>query len=374
MRAAALTVMLLGLSPVARAYFPGLLREVLLTPQLMGEPQLAEDFADMGETWPWQGTAIRTSAPATAVTAVCWLNLEGASAYWVTAPHAFPQEVFGRATAETYFGPKSGSGNMTAPGAVSLPETQGGSRIEAVAYSVTLSEAGTLSFGGESIALEPDAHLNKLTAEASEGADIVLETSGTWTLEVARPKTVRCFSMAVSEVAVSESASGPVVPPHVLADQWCFIAAEIRVDGSSMTVSQTTYYPDGCAEPDSVTVRQTECPWGVIPAGTVLTPFAVSLPKETATVRLYAYGLKAWHGTKTAEEIARILGLDAREMLRRGILTESDLHPGHEGTQTVAARALAAPAAMLTADTPEATHGHFPGLAPRLPDIGEPAQ
>ncbi len=291
-------------------------------------------------------------------TAFAWLKWTGPTTSFI-APHIAPQEAFGTHTCETYLGPVSGSGNQTWPAAVQALTPEEGTTLNAVAFNLTCSAETTLSFGKGTRTFQAGEHLGVL-ASSDAGADIVLATTGTWTIEVAKPKATRHYTFigGTSEMAVSQ---------NVFSNQWgCSVIIGSIADGQ-MTLTNTTYYPDGCAEESSIAsfISPTSIPsfpkgcrmglWGTMVYANVI--------KNVGTIDYIGYGVKGWSKILTQDQIAQVISKDAAEMVRRGILSESDLHPTHtNATATASAKAR-------TLAIPSTTHAHFPGPPPPIPDF-----
>ncbi len=343
-----------------------LLRTPVLEPTLMGPATVGDTFANAqsgAENFPWQtGGFFRAEAPITEATFVVWANLDGSDSYWFPIFFHVPDEAIGKAVGTTFIGPESGTGSKTwadpwpegcfVPGSEAYPIRQGN-----IAYNLTCSEETTLDGGFmDANTHAAGTHLG-VPLTVRDGKPLTLTTTGSWTLEVAAPKLVRCYLTECLGYKEAGDSS-----PILLASQWGMATLQVAVTNQVATVRARAYYPDGCrtAEED-VTVTLPLYGADALPAPATVFPFLCTRPRTynglDVTYRLW--GGKGFRRLLTDAELQTIRARDAAEMARRGLIPESELtHDEHSlfptATTTLSARASAKPR-------------HNPGKAPPYP-------
>ncbi len=365
-RACLMLVIVWGLAALGETYAaPMILEPTLMGPEYQADENDAPDGAAIIHNWksgayPWHRHPPFVAGKTTGVvTCVVWTHFGNATSFASPMPFGAPREAFvGKAPCETFLGPESGTGNKTwtaAVPALNIPGTT--STRGEIAYNLTCSDETVVSFGKTAVTNAPGTHLGRL-AYASAGKDITITTEGTWELEVAWPKLVECFSAGWS------SDNSTLESPIIIADQWGCVFAEFRNENGTCGVEYRTYYPDGCAvtnELGAVAFETTTShmdEWTRFQPGDRFAPFGVMLygwgfADETKGWDYRAYGPKLWPRALTEEERRQIVAKDAAVMLKRGILTETDLHPG-EHVATLGLRS-------------QEDHKHFPGNPPPSP-------
>lgn len=348
-----------------------LLRTPVLEPTLLPPKETVVDWAAWHEdASEWQafpgGLTWRSEAPITQATFLAWTSLGGSEAY---APiHAFvaPNDAFGKAVGATFLGPESSEGSKTWPGVCVTAPAAGG----AIALNLACSAPATLSAGRAAVTLAAGEHLG-VSLPAAAGADLALTTSGSWSIEAATPKAVRCWLLSPTTGGLSDTGGA-----NVLADQWGLSVVTLEVSGATLTRSTKTFYPDGCLVPESVAADTQTLGEGAtaIPPATYspfLLFFSSSIrvePGQGPVSTYWAWGPKAFRRILPDAEIRHILARDAAEMVRRGYLDAADLHPEEDPHAAINATATltirAAPAKAAAKD-----HAHSPGLAPKYPSF-----
>lgn len=352
------------------------LRTPVLEPSLMPPRQDIMDWGDHSDdesVWtPFPASlAWRTSEPITQATFLAWTRLDDASAFSLLHPFIAPNEAFGRAVGVTFLGPESGSGNKTWPGVCQCPLDIGGG----IAFNLTCSASATVTAGptasappGSTLTFEPGTHLGEMLY-ADTGDDLTIETEGTWIIEAATPKAVRCYVPNFAGLNLNR------YPANVFADTWGLSVLTLSVAAGEIAFSAKTYYPDGCIEPQSECAATSALDAGLsaIPPATFspfLMFFSQSIKVDTEAKRAVsvyrAWGPKGFRRILSDAEIQTIIARDAAEMVRRGYLSEADLHPEgdtHSPTGSVQTLSLRAAPAKAAAKG----HTHSPGPAPQLP-------
>lgn len=347
-----------------------LLRTPVLEPTLMGPVTVGDTFAygqGGADRFPWQtGGFFRAEAPITEATFVVWANLDGSDSYWFPVFFHVPDEAIGKAVGTTFIGPESGTGSKTwadpwpegcfVPGSEAYPTRPGN-----IAYNLTCSAETTLDGGFmDANTHAAGTHLG-VPLTVRDGKPLTLTTTGSWTLEVAAPKLVRCY--ITEGLGYSETGNST---PILLASQWGMATLQVAVTNQVATVRTRAYYPDGCrtAEED-VTVTLPLYGADALPAPATVFPFLCTHPRTynglDVTYRLW--GGKGFRRLLTDAELQTLRARDAAEMARRGLIPESELiHGEHAATGTVSA--LSARAARAAAS---AKPRHSPGKAPPYP-------
>lgn len=374
MRRAAVAVALLVAAQAAAQGLPSL-RVPIMEPSLLPPQWTVYDwhvYNDDDNGWTtWQdGLVWASPRPVTAVTFLAWTRLDNASSYAACQPFIAPLEASGKAPCTTFLGPESGTGDKTWTG-VCQPAPAGYDGY--IAFNLTCSASTTvktvaepLDNSGRAVTVEAGEHLG-LALRASPEDDLILTTTGTWTIEVATPKTVRCYTFDGSR-----DNSGQTVLANVFADAWGLSVCTFTVADGKIVRSSRTYYPDGCIEPKSQGTKTVPLGEGLdaIPPAR-FSPFCMyffqwvkfdeTLKRPVSVYR--AFGPKAFARVLSEGEIQNILKRDAAEMVRRGYLTEADVNPAEDPhTVTNAVRSL-----TIRAKAAAPKHTHSPGPDPVFP-------
>lgn len=338
--------------------FSALPMKRVIDPSMMRAPEVAvsvlETGLDHGHPLTQPGLLFRIGAKTPVFTAVVWVKNSSAT-YIHPFPFLAPERATQKAVGTTFLGPVSGTGSQTwaatVPGADAYPMAT----IAAVAYNLTCAAECTVTVGRKSkVHAAGDYRGAMLSTEP--GADVTLTTEGAWALEMAVPQYERCHQASVS---TNELDYLPIYPGA----QWCAVFCEGKIEGSTLTLTYRTYYPDGCAvvydeETGETAETFTDSSWETerFPKALLCAPFAVTNLLLSVGDTVTAYGLKAWPRLLTEAERLFIVQRDREWMLRKGRLTEADiLHGGEAATFS-----LRAPVKV-----------HNPGEKPVLPFFEE---
>lgn len=339
-----------------------LLRTPVLEPTLMGPATVADTFAhdqSGAENIPWQtGGFFHAEAPFTEATFIVWANLDGSESFWFPIFFHVPDEAIGKAVGTTFLGPESGTGDKTWP-ATAYPDDiaiPGSGSRGVIAYNLTCSAEATLDGGAVTFSNTHAAgEHNGRMLDIDPAKPLTLTTTGTWTIEAAVPKRVRCF---LTEGIGASSGTGGI--PSLLASQWGMTTVKVAVTNQVATIRARAYYPDGCrVDEEDATVTFPLYGADALPAPATVFPFLCTRIQTDKDVTYRLWGGKGFRRLLSDAELQTIRARDAAEMARRGLIPESELtHDEHSlfptATTTLSARATAKPR-------------HNPGKAPPSP-------
>ena len=352
------------------------LRAPIPEPSLLPPSKTVLDFGEWYEdssVWsPFADSLTwRTYEPITQATFLAWTRLDNAISYAPNFVFVAPNEAIGRAPCTTFLGPESGTGDKTW-GGVCQPAPAGSDGW--IAFNLTCSAETTVKStptppenSGKTVTLAAGEHKG-VCIRAEPDGDLILTTTGDWTIEAATPKAVRCYSLVPSTEGFGTFA------PFVFAEQWGLSVVTLTVADGAATATAKAFYPDGCMEASetSVSVPLDDGLTAIPPA--TISPFQLNFgqwananPDNGPVTTYRAFGPKGFRRVLGDDEIRHILARDAAEMVRRGYLTEADVHPAEDphGAVTNAVQALSLRAAPSKATAKG--HTHSPGPAPQLP-------
>lgn len=333
----------------------------VLDPSMMGPPvepsRIDADGTIHNLYWAEQkGINLRLPRATSEWETVVWIKSTNATS-WYPLPFLAPQEVKGKATATTFIGPESGTGSKTWSEAI--PACVPNTAESVIAFNLTCAADTTLTTDRETRTFSAGTHKGVMMKTSTSGS-LTLTTEGTWEIEIATPKSARCYEPLFSSPAQT------AYPGIILGNQWGVVFCHGKIENDQIILTYRTYYPDGCrvtyeqTESDTATYAAGAFGLTAFPKGMMLAPYKLFYAGNRIDATLpcvyEAYGCKGWSRALTEAERLAIINKDNAVMLQRGNLADADILHG-ASTHTYSLRG------------PRLIHD--PGLPPPMPDFEE---